>query len=318
MADEQLEPLTLEQVEREAARLEAAWGRRTDFVETYHNHLQHYRCHVCGKASDGPQAKWGILNGERVLHQIRWNKPTGLTRCSTCKRWACADHSVNKVCQKCRRADTTPDLAQSSGGLGVPWACDTPAHLAPLVPVGYLAIPFVAGKERFWAEPAAAHIVEVCGFGATTRFCPTEAAALKSIRGIVYHVPAYGVGVSLHAYRALPVPFDRSGQPRVLPPAEVFGEEVVGAEFDLTGYTRLGYGVVEYSEEDGMGTNPLWAYGHSPDLYRRLNRYCLFEDLVTACEYALGCGVAGPDPNPYIVVEVWRKDTPDQAAAPET
>ena len=167
--------------------------------------------------------------------------------------------------------------------------------LPPLVPVGFLAGYVWSVRERFRHEPDAAHIVEHLLLG-SGRLRPTEEAAQQD-----------GSWPLLHAIRALPVRFGPSGPETVAPPERLLDVAPPAAALDLTGYTMLGYEVVELPEGH-LGTSPVLAHGSTGFLYYLVNRYCLFDDLGAAYDEALVCGMIQPEPGPYGVFEVWRKD----------
>lgn len=71
-------------------------------------HKNKYRCRICGKRSEGPgEGKVGTYvedTLERLKHDQygkRFDIPTGLHKCSKCKKWACDDHYHAGLCQHC-------------------------------------------------------------------------------------------------------------------------------------------------------------------------------------------------------------------------
>ncbi len=76
-------------------------------------------------------------------------------------------------------------------------------------------------------------------------------------------------------------------------------------EPDLTGYACLGYDVVEHGDYLGYGCSPLSCNGMAAAY--PANRYCLLDSLAAAYHVARTFGVEGPEPGPYIIVDVRRK-----------
>lgn len=56
-------------------------------------HHRKYKCHVCGKYSEGPYwASGNYIFGVGGGHGgIVWDRPIGLKECSICKKWTCND-----------------------------------------------------------------------------------------------------------------------------------------------------------------------------------------------------------------------------------
>lgn len=70
-------------------------------------------------------------------------------------------------------------------------------------------------------------------------------------------------------------------------------------------YERLGWDVVTRSSGTSFECSPLSCNYRA--LHTPVNRYCLLEDVATACAFAHNCRGIGCEPGPYYVVEVWRR-----------
>lgn len=118
--------------------------------------------------------------------------------------------------------------------------------------------------------------------------------------------PAYRI----FAYRAIPAVFDKAS-----PSPEVIGAEALfeaynylaelPPEQDLSGFDRLGFDVVQYSDAINWGCSPLscnYMYQH-----HSVNRYCLIDTVEGAAEAARSFAQEEPEPGPYIVIEVFRE-----------
>ncbi len=104
-----------EQLQAKPRPLDAS-QRRWGQAYTLAAHQRRFRCHVCRKPSDGPQTyhtlklAWvsrrklddtGAGEGVEHVQHVNWNVPTGLSRCSRCHAWTCAEHLYKGVCQTC-------------------------------------------------------------------------------------------------------------------------------------------------------------------------------------------------------------------------
>ena len=76
-------------------------------------------------------------------------------------------------------------------------------------------------------------------------------------------------------------------------------------------YTRIGYDAVSWSGGTGFDCSPLSCNLRAPDY--KVNRYCLVDTLDEAIAMAKDFSNGGSEPGPYFVLEVWRKNSPNQA-----
>jgi len=116
--------------------------------------------------------------------------------------------------------------------------------------------------------------------------------------------PAYRI----FAYRAMPAVFDKADLTPVTTKA-LFEEYNYLAELpeesDLSGFDRLGFDIVQYSNAINWGCSPLscnYRYQH-----HAVNRYCLIDTVEGAVQAARSFALTEPEPGPYIVVEVFRE-----------
>jgi hypothetical protein len=110
--------------EKARQRKQQAEQRAREAERHLQQHKRRYKCHICGKPSDGPSHILKIRNPvsgdyEEVdypfgLHQQieydDWYKPAGLQRCSICCRWACfeREHIYRGICEKCAKKGYLP------------------------------------------------------------------------------------------------------------------------------------------------------------------------------------------------------------------
>jgi hypothetical protein len=114
----------------------------------------------------------------------------------------------------------------------------------------------------------------------------------------------------IFAYRAIPAVFDKAGPtPKVTAAEELFEAYHYLTESppepDLSGFARLGFDVVQYSDAINWGCSPLscnYMYQH-----HAVNRYCLIDTIEGAEEAARSFAENEPEPGPYIVIEVFRE-----------
>lgn len=114
----------------------------------------------------------------------------------------------------------------------------------------------------------------------------------------------------IFAYRAIPVVFGKAGTvPEVVAVEALFPFYRYLAELppepDLSGFDRLGFDVVQYSDAINWGCSPLscnYQYQH-----HAVNRYCLIDTAEGAVEAARSFGRSEPEPGPYLIVEVFRE-----------
>ena len=119
---------------REPRRAEAARRRRGQ-VQTLAVHQQRFRCHICHQPSAGPVteymeqphseefvAYYGRLYGwhtrrrrgsREAALRVRWDRPTGLLRCSRCRAWTCEADLYKTICPNC--AAKLPLRAERAG-----------------------------------------------------------------------------------------------------------------------------------------------------------------------------------------------------------
>jgi hypothetical protein len=120
----------------------------------------------------------------------------------------------------------------------------------------------------------------------------------------------------LYAFYALPLLFGQGSEPKSLMQGEMyvhkrheeFFEQPLSplpAQSPLVGYQHLGYDVLQYTDAL-TGCSPLSCNYLAYEF--PVNRYCLLDDQQAAHEFAQICGREEPEPGPYIVVEVWRKE----------
>jgi hypothetical protein len=76
-------------------------------------------------------------------------------------------------------------------------------------------------------------------------------------------------------------------------------------EQDLSGFDRLGFDVVQYSDAINWGCSPLSC--NSMYQHHAVNRYCLIDTVERAVEAARSFGQKEPEPGPYIIIEVFRE-----------
>jgi hypothetical protein len=121
----------------------------------------------------------------------------------------------------------------------------------------------------------------------------------------------------IFAYRAIPAVFDKTGPtPKVAEEEELFEAcsylAELPSEQDLSGFDRLGFDVVQYSDAINWGCSPLTCnYKYQ---YHAINRYCLIDTVEGAEEAARAFARREPEPGPYIVIEVFR----ERESAPTT
>lgn len=118
--------------------------------------------------------------------------------------------------------------------------------------------------------------------------------------------PAYRI----FAYQAIPAVFDKAAPPLEAAAAALFETYSYLAELppeqDLSGFDRLGFDVVQYSNAINWGCSPLscnYMYQH-----HAVNRYCLLDTVEAAAEAARSFAREEPEPGPYIVIEVFREE----------
>jgi hypothetical protein len=111
----------------------------------------------------------------------------------------------------------------------------------------------------------------------------------------------------LFCYRLLSVRFGPSGDPESVSIDDLFPDGLPGlpSEPDLSNYRRLGYDIVESPRTRGVlgfGCSPLSCNGMADKI--AVNRYCLLDDLSYAFSIAKRFGEEGPEPGPYVIIEV--------------
>ena len=127
------------QEEKEKRHLEKL---KSEYKERLRKHQQRFRCHICGKPSQGPRrlVYWygpgmgyidyeekgnrtghfteGMVFSEEDVWELDepygdrpdWNRPFGLYKCHKCSRWTCGDHFHLDRCQYCWEGKTGPSL----------------------------------------------------------------------------------------------------------------------------------------------------------------------------------------------------------------
>lgn len=135
-----------------------------------------------------------------------------------------------------------------------------------------------------------------------TEDCESDEFIRKFVdKDTVYH---------LYAYRGIPVLFDSSGIPDWIEPEQFFIGDLppLPSEPKLSGFTRLGFDVVQYHDSlvsYSLRCSPLACNGLA--IEHQVNQYCLLSDINSAFSFAQLCGIEQPEPAPYIIVEVLRK-----------
>ena len=113
----------------------------------------------------------------------------------------------------------------------------------------------------------------------------------------------------LYAYRVIPLLFTTSGTPEVKTTDELFPDSLppLPSENALQNYSFLGYDVVQGSGYLNYGCSPLSCNGMAVEY--PVNWYYLIDDLTTAMQAATTFGHQEPEPGPFLIFEVWRKQT---------
>jgi hypothetical protein len=70
-------------------------------------HQRRFKCHICGRPSDGP-AQTKIISVDqsrgdddyRNVYGDDWDEPINLIRCSVCNNWSCDDDIAQGVCKR--------------------------------------------------------------------------------------------------------------------------------------------------------------------------------------------------------------------------
>lgn len=146
-------------------------------------------------------------------------------------------------------------------------------------------------------------------------FHPTEADAWAAARAADTSSPQaplppnHSPALALYAYRALPLSFTTAGTPEPLHPTDLSVAELPPAP-DLAPYRFLGHDIKEHRIGTTGGCSPLSCNGLAVDFSVVVNPLCLIDDLAAAWDVALLCGMEPPEPGPYIIIEVWRAESP--------
>jgi hypothetical protein len=182
--------------------------------------------------------------------------------------------------------------------------------------LGYCAKEIWAPTEE-WCGAWGAHIAEIASVsGCLSRRAPNWVDRWDFNRSTCWNdessalaaVPAASLPhFRLLCYRLLPVLFGASGGPTNVSIDDLFtdGLPSLPKEPGLSNYQSLGYDIVEAQRTLGVlgfGCSPLSCNGMAEKI--SVNRNCLLDDLDNAFAVAKRFGVEGPEPGPYVVIEV--------------
>jgi hypothetical protein len=100
------EALLEEQQQKEREKRQAEEQRLAqEYEERMIRHKQMFKCHICGKSSEGPYkdipspTAWYWPSDSEM--KFVWNQPTGLLKCARCGRWTCFDDEADGKCRRC-------------------------------------------------------------------------------------------------------------------------------------------------------------------------------------------------------------------------
>ena len=222
--------------------------------------------------------------------------------------------------QRVREARVTCRLLEAAAGQAPGDAMEAPPRLPEPVWLGY--------QRRWRREPpddvrpllGTQLLEDVCTVAHASYTYDANAAACfptAAIAGEAFTEFDEPEPPELMVYCAYPLVFDTSGTPRAIGPDVLLGPGHAPPEVpDLADYRLLGYDVTEcvldrsWGGWNGCSPHSPYCNGSELGLSPLVNRQCLYDDLAAAYDAAVVVGVEQPEPGPYLIIEVWRRQTP--------